>query len=159
MATTEQLAEQGILERLDGVLDHDELVERRIYLMPRAVQWLESTLGTIETDGYVENAASPLQQADDLFYDFISGAEMAESWPPHWMYPQHDGVWELRTPDLRFFGWFTCKGTFIVSAIDTKENCKLKNLYRGYRNQCVSDRNSMELDEPKYILGELDDVL
>ncbi len=126
--------------------------------MPRALQWLENTLPTLEADGYIDQARSPEEQAEALIYEYIAG-EPLKNFPPHSMLPEGDGIWELRTPDLRFFGWFWRCGQFIVSAIDTKERCKSLGLYGGYRNQAVSDRVKLDLDDPKFITGSMEDVL
>ena len=159
MATIDQLVEQGRLLRLEGVLDPGELAERIIYLHPRVADWIDENLEALENDGYYDNVPSPLQQADDLFYEFISGAEISSQWPPHAMTPFDSGVWELRTPDLRFFGWFWRKGVFLLTAIDTKSRCQAHGLYSGYRDQCTRDRTDFDLEPPAFCTGELSDVL
>ncbi len=65
-----------------------------MYALPRAVEWMENDLEKLDTDGFYENAQSPIQQADDLFYSFISGGDLENDWPPHIMKPPEDGVWE-----------------------------------------------------------------
>ena len=75
------------------------------------------------------------------------------------MQPSEEGVWELRTADLRFFGWFWRKGVFVISAVDQTARCKEYNLCGGYRNRCVQDMRNLGLDEPQFVNGELADVL
>jgi hypothetical protein len=71
-----------------------------------------------------------------------------------------DGIWELKTADLRLFGWFLQKDCFIVSDIDDTGRIKQSNLYRGYCLQAVRRRDALELNEPKFIRGDNpDDVV
>jgi len=60
---------------------------------------------------------------------------------------------------LRLFGWFASKGVFVVAEINTAFQCKQHSLYAGYRNSVVHRRNQLNLDEPKFITGEYEDVL
>lgn len=159
MATTDQLVEQGRLYKLEDILDPGELEERLIYIHPRVADWMDRNLETLECDGFYDNVPSPQQQADDLFYEFVSGADIVSKWPPHAMTPNDTGIWELRTADLRFFGWFWRKGVFLITGCDTKERCQSYSLYRGYREQCVRDRENFNLEPPAFCTGELTDVL
>jgi hypothetical protein len=65
-----------------------------------------------------------------------------------------DGIWELKTPDLRLFGWFHVKDCFICGALDTAFNVKNSNLYKGYANEVGHFRDELPLDEPKYLTGD-----
>lgn len=159
MPTPSDAVRSRQLDKIEGGLDAHEQEQRLLYATLRAVDWMESNLDDLEADGFYENAATPLQQADDLFYSFVSGEDMASDWPPHVMKPSERGVWELRTPDLRFFGWFWRKGVFVISAVNSASQCKQFSLYAGYRDQCVRDRESFDFDPPPYINGELSDVL
>lgn len=157
MATIQELCRDRQLELLEVDLDPHELPQRLVYALPRVLIWMESTLPTLTTDGYVPGASTPTEQAENLLYQFIVGKPI-KSMPPKCMRPEGDGVWELRTHDLRFFGWFWRKSIFVVSAIDTKARC-LKGYYHGFRCQAERDRNNLDLDPPKFINGSLDDVL
>jgi len=159
MTTIDQLVRREKLLKLEDVLDPGELEERLIYLHPRVAAWMDQNLETLENDGFYDNVPSPQQQADDLFYEFISGADINSDWPPHAMIPNVTGVWELRTADLRFFGWFWRKSIFLLTAIDTAARCKDYALYAGYRDQCTHDRTEFDLAPPAFCMGELSDVL
>jgi len=102
---------------------------------------------------------SPIEQIDDLFHDFVSGADLAYYERSHSMMPTDRGIWELKTPDARLFGWFPQKGTFIVAEADTAFRCKEHDLYAGYRDSAVRRRDSLDLDEPKFVTGDYTDVL
>ena len=159
MATINELVKQSRLLKLEDVLDPGELEERLIYVHPRVASWIDDNLETLDNDGFYENVPSPQQQADDLFYEYISGADMISDWPPHAMMPDESGVWELRTADLRFFGWFWRKSIFLMTAIDTKDRCLTYSLASAYRDQCVRDRDEFDLEPPAFCTGELNDVL
>lgn len=159
MPTPVDAAAEGLLQKIDGRLDASEQEQRLLYATPRAVQWMNDKLEDLDADGYHDNTQSPTEQADDLFYRFVSGGVIEKDWPPHVMRPPREGVWELRTADLRFFGWFWRKGVFIISAVDQAERCKKFSLYTGYRRQCIKDRQDFGFDEPSFVNGELSDVL
>lgn len=158
MPTPQTLEEQGLLIKIEVELDDDEQPQRLIYAHPRAAAWLENILPGLETDGYVPGALRPEEQADTLFYQFVIGAA-AMQMPPNFLDPKPDGVWELRTHDLRLFGWFWKKGVFILTSIEQAKRCKDLNLYPGHRDQAKHDRDTIDLDAPKFITGRLEDVL
>lgn len=160
MPTPGDAAAMGRLHKIDGGLSASEQEERLLYAMPRAAQWLDDNLERLDADGFYENAQSPTMQADDLFYAFVPGGDIEKDFPPHVMQPPKEGVWESRTADLRFFGWFWRRGVFIISAVDRAERCKKRSLYTGYRNQCVRDRQDFGFDEPPFVEGEsINDVI
>jgi len=158
MPTPQSIEEQGLLVQLEVDLDPDEQPQRLLYAHGRVVEWLEEILPNLETDNYVPGALRPEDQADALFYQFISGSTSMQM-APNCLKPEQEGVWELRTHDLRLFGWFWRKGVFIFTAIDQAKRCKDLNLYAGYRNQTKHDRENLDLDPPKFTPGGLSDVL
>lgn len=66
----------------------------------------------------------------------------------------HDGVWELKTPDLRVFGWFYRKDCFIGHVANHTEIVKKYRLYHGHAGEVARFRDSLALDEPKYVPGD-----
>ena len=160
MTTAQQLEAEGTLVRIEIELDPDEVPQRLIYALPRVIVWLDKVLPAIETDGYIPGANHPSEQADSMFYDFISGKTVFDM-PPHNMEPANTGVWELRTHDLRFFGFFWRKGVFIATSADTKAQCaKITGLYSGHRDNCSYFQNCLDLDPPKFVPGSKpEDVL
>lgn len=158
MPTPQMLANQKVLDKVEVELDADEQPQRLIYAHPRASRWLSQTLPRLETDGHVPGALRPEDQADTLFYQFIVGFPVMQM-APNCLRPEDQGIWELRTHDLRFFGWFWIKGVFIISSVEQAGRCKKLWLYPGHRDQARSDREALNLDEPKFITGDLEDVL
>ena len=68
------------------------------------------------------------------------GASIAHWNQAHIMRPNRNGVWELKTPDVRFFGWFACKDCFVAAEAASAEQVKAHSLYHGYSNQVVYQR-------------------
>ena len=135
MATIGELCRQGVVELIEVELEPGEQPERLVYCHPRVVNWLETVLPTLQTDGYIAGALTPSEQAETLLYQFIAGRSLS-AMPPKSMRPETAGIWELRTYDLRFFGWFWKKGVFVLSSIETKAKClRIRGLYEGHRDQ------------------------
>lgn len=65
-----------------------------------------------------------------------------------------DGIWELKTADLRIFGWFFVRDCFIGSAANLTDTIKQLHLYRPYVQEAVRLRDALDLDIPKFIPGD-----
>lgn len=139
------------------LLPHQQTM-RTLVATPRSIEWMSTVLRTLVTDGYVDGAVTPLEQAATLFNRFIAGEDFNPPLP-HEMDPKGHGIWEVRTADLRFFGWFPAKGTFVLSAVATKADCKDHGLYAGYFNQAVADRARINLMGGSYVAGGMNDVI
>ena len=61
---------------------------------------------------------------------------------------------ELRTPDLRIFGWFALKDHFVGVVANDATYVKEHDLYQGYIGEVVRFRDGLQLDDPKFIPGE-----
>jgi hypothetical protein len=122
---------------------------------------MRKNLPSLEPDGFVDGAIRPNQQTYQLMKDFIRGADLfSDDWFPKPLMPRDNahGIWELRTPDLRFFGWFVRRGVLIVASVETKVRLVQHKLYDGHREQAVVMRDNLDLDEPKFLNGEQSDV-
>lgn len=158
MATLSELEERQNLMKIEIELDHHQMPERLLYGVPSVIQWLNNTLPVLGAD-FHHGKLSPSEQLFIFLEDFITGADFAHYERAHFMTPSDPAIWELKTKDLRLFGWFYKRCIFIVAHIDTAYRCKFHSLYNGYRDSCVRIRNSMDLDEPKHITGGYNDVL
>jgi hypothetical protein len=80
----------------------------------------------------------------------------------HDMDPGSDEVWELKTADLRIFGWIYRPREFIAVnggyTDDYKPPTKTKN-YADDRRDVVNARNALPLDPPKFATGVFDDLV
>lgn len=158
MATLDAIVANGQLVQLGGGLEAHEMPERLLYAYPHVIKWLDETLPELEAE-LGDGKQDPMEQVDYLFYDFVSGADLSYYERSHSMNPHALGVWELKTPDTRFFGWFVHNGTFIIAEADTAFRCKQHNLYPGYLGQVVRRRDALDLDEPKFVTGDYSNVL
>lgn len=162
MAYTEDLeglVSRNILEAIEVEFDEGMIQIRYLYGTQKVIKWLQNELPNCLSDGFYQNAATPSQQVDFLFSEFLSTQFPQFELIPHIMQPEREGMWELRTPDLRFFGWFWRKKVFIISAIDTAHRCKKHDLYYGYLSQAKQERSVLNLPPPPFISGKLQDVL
>lgn len=158
MATLSELEEREELLKIEVELEAHQMRNRLIYGVPDVIGWLSETLPSLEAD-FHEGKLSPKEQLFVLLEDFITGQNFDHYAKAHFMNPYNDGIWELKTTDLRLFGWFYQKCVFVVAHIDTAYRCKLHSLYNGYQASCVQRRNNIDLDEPKHITGGYKDVL
>lgn len=152
MATLLDLAGRDELHRLDPQLEPNEQEWRTIYVLPRVVPVFRDELPNWTSLWKVEQ--SPIQQMDALVETFCSGATLTFGHQFKPLNPLRDGVWELKTPDVRFFGWFYKRDCFIGGAINNAYNVKNHNLYAGYINEIVHYRQQLSLDDPKFVPGE-----
>lgn len=152
MATLIHLAEKGLVHKLDAALSWREQEERRIYVLQQAREWLEQKLPSAISGWQLE--VSPLEQVDNFLAAYCSGKELMYERQFRPLRHLSAGVWELKTADVRLFGWFHTKDCFVCTAGDTAHRVKEHNLYAGYRNDAVRLRDELDLDEPKFIPGD-----
>ncbi len=157
MATLSILADRKQLVRLGGGLALGEQPLRLLYAFPHVATWLDNSLSTIIP--MPDSELRPTEQVDALFYDFVSGEDFAYYERSHRMKPIDQGIWDFKTEDIRIFGWFHVKCTFVMANIDSMERVKNHGLYAGYRDDCIRRREALDLDPPKFVLGTYSDVL
>jgi hypothetical protein len=158
MATIATLVANRELIEIDGGLAPHQQPERLVYALPHVVQWLDQTLSTLRPFA-LDTMMTPIEQVYALFYDFISGDDFAYYERCHAMRPAPQGVWELKTTDVRLFGWFYRRGVFICANIDEMNRVKSLGLYAGYRNDIVYRRGLLRLDGQQFVVGGYRDVL
>lgn len=157
MSTILHLVDAEQLVKLDPLLSWREQEERLIYALPNVINWLRDQLPQEISGWQIER--SPIEQLDSFLEDYCSGRELVYGRQFHPFVHASDGVWVLKTPDLRLFGWFPHKDCFICSFGNTAHKVKQSNLYNGYVSQTAYVRDSLDLDEPKFISGEDPDVV
>ena len=157
MATLEQLCHYGTLENYDGELGVKQLPARKLYFTSEFCQWLDDDLCYIELGK--DGKADPAEQVFLAFNAFVSGGNMTGQFIRLWNHG--NGCWELKLTDLRVFGWFVKKDVFIACFCDLKNNlCGDSPLRPKYYEKKVRKyRKSLDLDEQKYIIGDVRDVI
>lgn len=164
MATLDELTTAGQIKRVanESVLGPSQQAFRRVYYSLEVANWIAKALPHIVCDGYVAGAMSPQEQAFGALRDFISGCPPSDfEKPPCRLYPEQLGVWELRTADLRLFGVFPKRDNYLWISACTKTQA-MKNSNQGYANHQSTNLQfvaALNLDTPKMLYGELQDVL
>lgn len=152
MATLIELAEASQVFKIDPVLGSRQQEERLIYVLPHLRQWLEEALPALESTWNIEQR--PIEQLDALFYTFCSGETLTYGWQFKPLVHIRNGIWELKTADLRMFGWFYAKDCFVATDAELSDTVKRLHMYGPFRDQAVRRRDALDLDEPKFIQGD-----
>jgi hypothetical protein len=75
--------------------------------------------------------ATPAEQIDQIFHEFLRGMPLIYN--KQFRFAEKNAVWELKTPDIRIFGWFLKKDCFVGVFGNWADQVKDHDLYRGYR--------------------------
>ena len=149
MATLEKLVDDGLIEKLEVELEPKELPWRCLYGTPEFVEWLREILPNFDT-ALIEGEISPIEQVDDIFHEYIIGAEFnSDRRFKKLNYTPDYFVWEFKTLDIRIFGWVPRKDSFVCTFGDSKNNIELMRSYGRYIAQTAYIRNHLDLEEPK----------
>ncbi|MDE4134548.1 hypothetical protein PXK00_15625 [Phaeobacter sp. QD34_3] len=159
MATLIGLCEQGLLDTIDPLSPH-ELPWRSLYGTPDFIDWLDRALPTLDHNDLYDDL-TPQDQVFVAFHEYVAGEEFLEdrrfkklSWTPERF------VWEIKTEEVRVFGWVPHKNAFICCYGDSKDRIETERSYGRYIAQTVYVRDNMDLDEPKLVRsGALHDVV
>lgn len=152
MATTLELVNSEALFKLDASLSPTEQEWRFVYTLPDLKRWFETDLPTLASTWEIEQ--SPSEQMDALMWIFCSGQTLTFDRQFKPLNHIGNGIWELKTADLRMFGWFPKKDHFIGTDANLTDLIKRLNMYRPYCEQALRRRENLDLDEPKFIDGE-----
>ena len=125
---------------------------RVIFVLPDLRQWLEDVLPTLGSTWNIEQ--SPIEQLDALIATFGSGDTLTFGQQFKPLTRLGDGIWQLKTADLRMFGWFHEKDCFVGTDANLKDDIMRLRMYRPYCEQAVRRRDALDLDEPKFIQGD-----
>lgn len=158
MPTKEECLAAGVLEKVRGNLRPHQMATRLLMATSDVATWMKTELTTLVTDDFVQADLAPKLQAVVFCNKFVAGEDFSTPLP-HEMRGHPDGVWELRTADLRFFGWFPERNVFIIAAIDTAKKCKDLDLYKGYQTQVARIRGELNVCDGRYLTGDIDDCV
>ena len=140
------------IERLDPAFDDGTQEFRCIYATPKFRTWIKDDLPKMTSALGLE--LSPEDQLFDLVQLFCSDDILTygEHFKP--LRCRGQGVWELRTPDIRVFGWFPLRDHFVGVVANDATFIKKHDLYDGYIGEVVRFRDQLNLDQPKFIQSE-----
>ena len=152
MATVLRVAGRGDLQRYDPGLPSDRQEFRCLYGSQRFVKWVIERLPGLGSTWNIE--LTPQEQFVAPMEIYASGDVLLIGYQLKPLVHLGDGVWELKTADLRLFGWFYTKDQFIAHAGDTAERIKTSGMYAGYVGDVVRYRDSLDLNSPKFVPGD-----
>lgn len=158
MSTILDIAASGRLEKYDPELPLRKQEERLVYFYPRVRDRIERYVSSLESQ--FENEITPEEQLYTVLEIFCAGEVLEFERQFHVLRQAEHGVWELKTRDLRLFGWFPKQDVFIWTNIEAKSRLlAVRGLVEGYRNEAQHDRDLLDLDEPKFVPGDLPHVV
>jgi hypothetical protein len=160
MATIGILLEEKKLHRVTVPLRRGQFHDRKLYALPDCFRWMKGVRGMVT--GRIKSASTPYEQMIERFRQWTAGEPMLNGPWFHDMEPCSDNVWEMKTDDLRIFGWMYRPREFIAAvggyADDYKEPTKTKT-YTQAMADVIAARDALPLDEPKYTEGEFDELV
>ena len=101
------------------------------------------------------------EQVANLFGRYLTNKPLILRSPISPIRHLEDAVWELKTLDVRIFGWFADKDTMIIDAgCDVKLLKSRKLNYSGFITQTSYVRKSLGFAPTEYVQGKLpNDIL
>jgi hypothetical protein len=159
MPTITDLIDSGAIIKIDVELAVRDQPLRLLYGTPQFVEWLRQILAGAEPARRLGHATAA-EQIDDLFHSFLSGEPLIFTRQFRVVRAEENAVWELKTPDIRIFGWFLAKDCFVAVFGNWADTIKDHDLYRGYRIAIRRLRRDLGIDATLCVRGvDPDDVL
>jgi len=153
MATIFNLVKTNALYKINPVLEADELESRIIYASPKLKTQIENDLP--KAVSFTQRADTPYEQFGALVDDFAAGVPLAVGPQFHALYPRENHTWELKTVDVRVFGWFYRKDVFIgYQLLEMYLAKKYDGVVRNVSDLTVRFRDNLPLDPPKFVPGD-----
>ncbi|MDZ4841998.1 MAG: hypothetical protein SH859_07635 [Hyphomicrobium aestuarii] len=152
MATLLESLERGEIAKIDAQLAPREQELRCAYASPKLQKWLSGQLPNLGSTWKIDQ--TPMEQLDAYLAVYASGAILTFGHSFNPIRHVAGGVWELKTADLRVFGWFPKKDHFIGHAANLAQAIKDGNLYNGYAGEVAYFRDRLDLNDPKFIPGD-----
>jgi len=161
MATLAKLCEEKALLMGKPPLKFGEFEERGFYAFPALITWIRDEVRNRPT-GRINSAMTPNEQFVQLLRLWVTGEEIAEGPIFHDMLPKEHGVWEMKTHDLRIFGWLYRPRQFIAVCGGFKDDyeppTKIKN-YADDRQRVIDARDALPLDGDKFVMGKYHELV
>ena len=155
MATLDTLVVDQKLHRITVPLGRKESHERLIYGSPEALRWMREDV-PVMTTGRLRAAQTPFEQLDSILHRWTAGYPIRYRTHLFDLMPGSDETWELKTVDLRIFGWIYRPQIFIAVCggyADWYKPPDKKLNYEDDRRLILRERAALDLDEPKFVKG------
>lgn len=85
---------------------------RRVYASNRFIEWASSGIQSVTISDLTQSTARGQLKAE--LDGFCNGDALMVAKDFHCLEPYPDFVWQLKTPDLRLFGWFIMKNCMVL---------------------------------------------
>lgn len=162
MSTFEKIIADKLLIPVVVKLPRGKFYERYLYAFPESLKWMKEEVPKLQT-GRLQSAQTPAEQLIMRLQQWLSGASINKGPMFQEMkYPEHNDVWELKTDDLRLFGWMYQPKKFIIAshgyADHYKEPTKTKN-YADDVRAVMKARDELPLDGPKFVKGDFNELI
>jgi len=147
--------------KLTVPLGRGEFNVREFYALPAFMNDLRNVIPALQA-GRLNAPLSPIQQLDDILHRWIIGKPMRYGRWLKDLSPQGSETWELKTADLRIFGWIyrprIFVGAFVGYTDDYKRqgNRPARESYDDARDRVIGIRDRLDLDQPKFATGVFD---
>jgi hypothetical protein len=159
MSTIEELVNSGAISRIEAEMDKRYQPMRLLYGTPGFIEWLKQILEGAQPPNRLGDA-TPAEQIDQIFDEFLRGMPLIYTKQFRFIRAEKNAVWELKTPDIRIFGWFLKKDCFVGVFGNWADQVKDHDLYRGYRIAIRRLRRELGVDDTLCVAGvSPDDVL
>jgi hypothetical protein len=163
-ASVDQACTAANLEKYTGSL-YGRCEWRYVYGSKDFIAWANAQLPGIVPERVESGTAA--EQLEAEFYGFRDGLGLAYGTDIRCLEtavgclePLELGVWELKTPDIRLFGWFPDVNYFVVHSGAEKRKLPLKRDYAPFIAEIVRFRQSLVSFLPNHIIGgRLSDVI
>lgn len=152
MATILSLTKAKTLSKFIPGLRPGEQEFRTLYAAPRFEKWVVETLPGLASNWQLD--LTPQLQLDEYLINYALGNQLTFRRQFNPIRYRGEGVWELKTADVRVFGWFYRKDQFIALVGDEAWRVKEYGLYAGYAGEVVKFRDSLPLDGQKFVTGK-----
>ncbi|TKW79920.1 MAG: hypothetical protein DI543_02745, partial [Bradyrhizobium icense] len=136
-----------------------EFDNREFHALPSFMRFLQETLPTLQR-GVLAAEETPKQQMDSVLRKWNSGKPMRFQRSLSTLRPVRHSVWEMKTVDLRIFGWIYRPKVFVAAFAGFADDYKAqdgnppKELYDISRDRVVWLREQLDLDPPLFVTGE-----
>ncbi|NLS00782.1 hypothetical protein HGP17_28470 [Rhizobium sp. P38BS-XIX] len=159
MGPFDSLVASEAIVKVEIQLGRKESSKRLLFATPSFVNWLNERVSKDEPSS-LGAVLSPVEQLDFLFYTFVSGKPLIHSKQFRAIRVERNAVWELKTVDLRIFGWFPMRDCFVAVFGDWADHVKDHDLYRGYRLEVRRLRRELGVGDALCVEGvNPDDVI
>jgi hypothetical protein len=155
------LANLPTVTKINLALARGEFAEREFYALPSFMNDLQNVIPSLQS-GRLHAPQTPIEQLDDILHRWIIGKPMRYGRWLKDLSPQASETWEMKTADLRIFGWVyrpkVFVGVFVGYADDYKrqDGQPPRESYDAARDRVVQIRDRLDLDNPKFATGVFD---